>query len=180
MTETFTKASKEVIDMLTHGSVGVSSTDTIYGVIGSALSEKVVEKIYKIKKRDENKPFIILINSPDDLPAFEINPSENLKNLLDDVWPGPVSVIIPCKSERFSYLHRGKESLAFRIPKPRWLRKLIRETGPLVAPSANKSGNPPAKTLEEAKMYFADEVDFYLDKGLTSENPSVLIEVKRF
>ncbi len=179
MVKEFKKASQEVVDMLTHGKIGVSSTDTIYGVIGSALSKKVIERIYKLKERDPQKPFIILINSYEDLATFEIDLTEKLENFLDKVWPGPVTVILPCDSQRFEYLHRGKESLAFRVPKPRWLRNLIKKTGPLVAPSANKSGLDPALLIEEARMYFADNVDFYLDKGITSETPSLITEVIR-
>jgi L-threonylcarbamoyladenylate synthase len=180
MAKVFNEVSEEVIDKLKIGGIGVSSTDTIYGVIGSALSEETVERIYEIKEREKDKPFIILISSPEDLKTFGIPLTDKLEEFLNKVWPGPVSVILPCENENFRYLHRGNNSLAFRLPEPDWLKELIEKTGPLVAPSANKEGKPPAETIEEAKKYFSEEVDFYLDKGLVSSKPSILIEVKRY
>ena len=54
---------------------------------------------------------------------------------------------------------------------------LTRKTGPLVAPSANLEGKEPAKTIEQAKEYFGDNVDFYVDTGQLESKPSTLIKI---
>ncbi|MCK4454113.1 threonylcarbamoyl-AMP synthase [Candidatus Parcubacteria bacterium] len=165
--------------ILKKGGIGVLPTDTIYGLVGSALSRKTVERIYKVKKRKQDKPFIILISSLKDLKLFNIRPDKEILILLRKIFPAKVSIILPCKNKKFFYLHRNKNSLAFRIPKDIWLRRLLSKTGPLVAPSANLEGMPPAEIIEEAKEYFGDKIDFYFNKGRKKEKPSIILEIKR-
>ncbi len=163
---------EKAIKILKECGIGVLGTDTLYGLVGSALSPKAVERIYRIKERDTNKPLIILISSWDDLELFKVKFE---KKLLAKYWPGKVSIILPCDQEEFFYLHRGKKSLAFRFPKKESLIALLKKTGPLVAPSANPEGSKPAETIEQAKEYFNDSIDFYLDEGELTSLPSTLI-----
>lgn len=169
----FLKAS----ELLKDNKVGVLPTDTIYGLVGSALSKGVVEKIYKLRKRSFDKPMIILISSLDDLKLFDVQLDHSSRNVLQKVWPNKVSVILPCPYPKFEYLHRGKNTLAFRMPNDKQLLGLLAKTGPLVAPSANFEGERPAESILEAKGYFGDLVDFYLDKGLLKSEPSTLIDI---
>jgi len=173
------KIPQKIIKILKNGGVGVMPTDTIYGILGSALKKETVERIYKIRKREKTKPFIILISKVSDLKIFKIKPKEFQKKLIKKFWPGPFSLIFSSPHKEFSFLHRGKKSLAFRIPKPKWLRSLLEKTGPLVAPSANLAGRPFAKTIKEAKKYFGKKVDFYFDAGKIDKKPSSLIDIRK-
>lgn len=157
--------------------IAVIPTDTLYGIVGSALNPQVVESIYQLRKRDKDKPMIILISSLDDLNLFIIKPDPKTKKILNSIWPNPVSVILPCTDQKFTYLHRGTDSLAFRIPNNEWLINLLQKTGPMVAPSANPEGQKPAETIEEAKQYFGDQVVVYFDQGKLSGDPSTLIKI---
>jgi len=161
------------------GGVGVIPTDTIYGVVGSALNRKTVERIYKLRRRNSRKPFIVLIDSLADLKIFGAKLDVDTRKILKKIWPAKVSVVLGIKKkDEFRYLHRGTHTLAFRLPEPSWLRRLLAKTGPLVAPSANLEGKPPAKTINEAQKYFGDRVDFYLDGGRVASKPSTLIRIE--
>lgn len=166
---------ESIVPILSSGGIGILPTDTLYGVVGSALNEKTVERIYDLRKRDSDKPMIILVSSFDDLDIFGIMLSEKQKNKLSRLWPGKVSVILKCRSEKFSYLHKGGGTLAFRMPNDYFLNCILKKTGPLVAPSANVEGFAPAEKLEEAKKYFKDDVDFYVDAGTLESKPSTLV-----
>jgi L-threonylcarbamoyladenylate synthase len=170
---------EKIIKILKEGGIGILPTDTIYGLVGSALKKETVKRIYKVRKRERTKPFIVLISDVDDLKIFGIKLKPFQKELIKKFWPGPYSLIFDCKSKKFEYLHRGKKNLALRAPKPKWLRKLLREVGPLVAPSANLAGMPCAKTIREAKKYFEKKVDFYLDAGKIDKKPSTLIDIRK-
>ena len=166
------------------GGIAVIPTDTIYGMVGSALIPETVKRIYKLRKRNLKKPLIILISNLNDLEKFNIQISLEEKVFLKKIWPNPISVILPvppayrqARSHKWNYLHRGTNSLAFRIPKLLSLRNLLRQTGPLVAPSANLEGEKPAITIDEAKKYFGNQVDFYLDGGKIESEPSTLVEL---
>lgn len=168
---------KTIAPILLAGGVGVVPTDTLYGVVGSALKKKSVERIYELRKRNLTKPMIILIATLNDLKKFGIILSANQKKALKEIWPDRVSVVLSCKNKKFQYLHRGSNELAVRLPADVELIKLLKKVGPLVAPSANLEGKVPAATYLEARKYFADEVDFYVDFGKLKSKPSTLIKM---
>ena len=179
---------KEIRSILRRGDIGVLLTDTIYGVVGSALSKKTVERIYKLKSRNERKPLIVLIASAGDLKKFGVKFAAKELQLARRLWrEKPTSIILPAPGKKFAYLHRGTNSIAFRMPafapasagKARMpLLRLLRTTGPLVAPSANPEGKHPATTIKEAMTYFGGRVDFYMDGGRKKGMPSRLIAFK--
>ncbi len=170
--------------LLAAGAVGVMPTDTIYGIVGSALEERTVERIYRLRRRNRKKPMIVLIAGTGDLRRFGIVPSPRAARVLRRVWPGKVSVILPCPSRKFAYLHRGTGTVAFRMPASAPLRAFLARTGPLVAPSANIEGEKPARTPAEAKRYFGDRVEFYAaargaSKRSSAAKPSTLIALAK-
>lgn len=167
----------KIIRLIKDKKIGVIPTDTIYGIVGSALNSVVVEKIYKLRKRATDKPFIILISSFNDLNHFNIHLTENQKKFLKKNWPNPLSVILPVEDGKWKFLHRGKNCLAFRMPKDKWLRNFLKKVGPLVAPSANYDGKKPSENVKEAKNYFENNVDFYMDGGTIRSIPSTLIQL---
>lgn len=171
---------EKVVEIIKQGGVVVYPTDTLYGLLGNALDSRVVEKIYKIKGREENKPFIILISNIDELKLFGVDIDDMSKVFLNNYWPGELSVILPVgvKSQKqMEYLHRGGNTLAFRLPKSERISGLLKQTGPLVAPSVNPAGQKPAETIDEAKKYFFDEIDFYEDVGPLNSAPSTLVSI---
>ena len=169
---------KTKIKILKTGGVGILPTDTLYGLVGSAFSPEAVEKIHRLKKRAPKKPLIVLISDWQDLEKFGAIISVTDKKILAGKWLGPTSVILPVNGTNFEYLHQGTNTIAFRWPKDERLQKILKETGPLVAPSANPEGLPPATTVAEAEKYFSDQVDFYQDGGTLAGAPSTLIKLQ--
>ena len=169
---------KEIIDVLKSGGVGVIPTDTLYGIVASTSNPESVERVYVIRNRDAGKACIILIADIPELEKFSIELSLKERDWLEAVWPGQVSIMLPCMNEQLQYLTRGTEHLVFRMPDDEVLRTLIRETGPLIAPSANIQGERPAETIAEAKKYFGDSVDFYIDGGILRGNPSTIVRLE--
>lgn len=161
---------------LKKGGIAVMPSDTIYGIFTSALNPQSVEKIYKIRKRDKNKAVIILISKISDLKKFNINITEQTKKFLKSHWPAPLTIVLDCPNPKFNYLHRGQNSLAFRIPKNDFLQKILTNSGPLIAPSANYSGENPSNNITQAKSYFGEEIDIYVSAGEISGEPSTIIK----
>jgi L-threonylcarbamoyladenylate synthase len=176
---------RDAVKILVSGGVGVLPTDTIYGLVGSAYSRQAVARIYRLRKRNPQKPMIILAASTDDLRKFGIELDLATRRLLMNVWPGKVSVVLPIGSHRktiirkLDYLHRGTAVLAFRVPGSARLRRMLEDTGPIVAPSANFEGESPARTIRAAKKYFGEDVDFYIDGGRLTSKPSTLIKIEQ-
>ena len=95
---------------------------------------------------------------------------------VEHYWPGAISIIIPT-GFTLDHLHLGKMSLAIRIPESHKLQNLLKQTGPLITTSANMSGEPPAKIIDQAQKYFGDKVDFYVDGGKVDGRSSTIIQV---
>jgi L-threonylcarbamoyladenylate synthase len=176
----YSKSWNRASEILKNDGVVVLPTDTLYGILGSALSKKAVRKIYEIKGRDETKPFIVLVNSFSQLEIFGIKIDEIKAKILEKFWPGKVSVILPCQLKKFEYLHLGGKSIAFRMigKRNKNLFKLISLVGPVVAPSVNKQGEKPAETISEARAYFLDKIQSYINVGKRVSKPSTLIRLE--
>jgi tRNA threonylcarbamoyl adenosine modification protein (Sua5/YciO/YrdC/YwlC family) len=160
--------------LLQPGAVGVIPTDTVYGLVARAADPVAVARLYALKDR-EHKPGTIIAASIDQLVTLGIK--RRYVTSIADFWPGAVSVIIPCGAE-MDYLKLGQDGLAVRLPKGENLQKLLLGTGPLLTTSANLPAEPTSKTIAEAKQYFGDRVDFYVDGGDLSANlPSTIIRV---
>ena len=162
--------------LLKEGVIGVIPTDTIYGIVGSALDKKAVKKIYKLKRRSPKKQMIILISSLKELEKFKIRTDLWQRKILKKFWPGKITFILRCFSQKFSYLYQDSNTLAFRVPNKKNLLELLSITGPLVAPSANWEGYAPADTISKAKKYFGKNV-FYLNEGKKQGKPSTLVQL---
>ncbi len=169
---------EDLIKLLLEDGVVVMPTDTIYGLVGRAESEHTVSRIYTIRNRDPQKPCIILIGDRSELGKFSVSLSEQQEQELQKYWPGPVSVVLYCPSDSFYYLHRGTKTLAFRLPAPPALRKLLLTVGPLIAPSANKETCPPSYNIASARSYFGEAVDLYMDAGEQRNKASKLIRLQ--
>lgn len=167
----FDEAIQKLIQL---GAVGILPTDTVYGLVACASDPGAIKRLYDLKLR-EGKPGTIIAASIDQL--VDLGLKARYLKAVEQFWPGAVSVIIPCGPE-LTYLHEGKFSLAVRIPGDEHLRKCLEQIGPLLTSSANHPGKPPANTIAEAREYFKDKVDFYIDGGdLSSHQPSTIIRI---
>lgn len=164
---------KKITQVLADGGVAVVRTDTIYGIIARASKKRAVEKVYEVKHRDPSKQCIILIPGSGSVREH----SATIAKYSAPDQP-PTSVVVPVTNEH-EWLLRGGDSLAYRVVRDEFLKKVVQAVGPVIAPSANPEGLPPARTIEEAKAYFGDQVDVYIDGGEVLEDvqPSRIIQV---
>jgi L-threonylcarbamoyladenylate synthase len=125
-----------------------------------AADEQAVARLYALKSRSQ-KPGTIIAASVGQL--VELGIKRRYMKPIEHYWPNSISIVIPC--EGLGYLHAGKFSLALRIPKSEEIRNFLDLTGPLLTSSANHAGQPISVTISQAKEYFTDEVDFYVDGG---------------
>ncbi len=158
---------------LREGKVCILPTDTVYGF--SSIIGKSGEKIRKIKGREENKPFIVLIDSVESVKKLSDQeiPQELLK-----FWPGPLTIILEC-NESFK-TESGYETVAVRCPGEEWLRNVIRETGyPIYSTSVNRSGNPVLTKESEIIEEFLPEVELIVRDGDSESSvPSTIVKLE--
>lgn len=151
----------ELVQLLKNGGVAVLRTDTLYGIVAGADNEAAVERVYRIKGRDRNKSCIILLDSMRSAYDRGEELAADEHRYHSDV---PTSFLINGEGAP-AWLLRENDALAYRIPNDNELCQFLAQTGPLIAPSANPQGQPPARTIDEARAYFGDAVDLYIDSG---------------
>lgn len=153
-------------------------TDTIWGIGGDATSEKVVSAIYKLKKRVFSKALLCLMQDLDMVRRyFKCIPHQAL-DLFEDVRP--TTVILDQPQGIAHNMVAADQSLAVRIPKDEFCQYLLATFGkPIIATSANTSGNPNPTHFSEIESCILEGVDYIvpLKKDLEMKQPSRIIKV---
>lgn len=173
MPQLFTSVDNDgLIDILNGGGIGVLPTDTVYGLVARAADPVAIQKMYDTKKR-ASQPGTLIASSINDLAKLGLD--SNQLSLAAKFWPGQISVVINADNVA-AYLKQTRDGLAVRIPDDPSLLRLLAQTGPLMTTSANVPGQPTSSTIGEAKEYFGDKIDFYVDGGTIANNqPSTII-----
>ncbi|MCD6551618.1 L-threonylcarbamoyladenylate synthase [Thermotoga sp.] len=159
---------KEAVDLLKGGEVVVFPTETVYGIGADAYNEKACRKIFEIKGRPADNPLIVHICSFSQLDEVASG-YESFIDFLKRFWPGPLTVILPKRSQRIPpVVTAGLPTVAVRMPAHPVALKLIEMLGdPIAAPSANLSGRPSATNVDHVVEDFMERVRLILDAGNT-------------
>ncbi len=152
-----------VIEALRADKLVVTPTDTIYGLLARADSPRAVDELYRVRQRDRTKSCIVLLGSVNDISELTADQRRTYQQLYRE---RPTTIVARVSPDVMPHLVRTNATLAFRVvPSGTALSELIQLVGPLLAPSANPAGQPPAATINEAIAYFGDEVAVYVDGG---------------
>ena len=117
-------------------------TETVYGLAADAFSLTAIRKTFELKGRPEDNPLIVHISDIEMIHDVATEIPKDAYRLADEFWPGPLSMILKKRAELPDIATGGLSSVAVRMPDQAETLKLIRMTGPLTAPSANRSGRP--------------------------------------
>jgi L-threonylcarbamoyladenylate synthase len=168
-----------IVDFLKKGKVIVYPTDTIYGLGCLASNVKAVKKIYRLKNREKNKPFLVLISDFKMLSEYFQVGKKQLA-YLRKVWPGKFSVILDKKRGLLNDVSAGLSSMAVRLPKSDFLTKMIKELKePIVSTSVNTSGEKHLESLNNLSAYFSKiKPDLAIDAGALKGKPSRLVDLR--
>ena len=166
----------EIVEVLKKGELVCSPTDTLFGILGSALNDETVKKLYVVKKRNRDKPLIILFDSVDTIERYGVIIPEKFKEGLKKLYPAPITVILPLsESSPFRRIFK-RDNIAVRVPDEPFLREIIRRSFPLFAPSANPQGMEPAKSCDECKRYFENLINYCIE-GKSLDLPSTIVDL---
>lgn len=169
---------KKIAQFLQSDKVGAIPTETFYALACNPFSEKALEKLFFLKKREPNKPILLLLGSLDDLSLVASRvPSLALK-LIKNFWPGPLTLVLPARKELPKLLTANLNTIGVRLSSCEITRKVAQAFGkPITGTSANLSGSFPCKNPEEIAKGFP-AIDFILDDGdIKSEKPSTVVEI---
>ncbi len=145
------------IDLIKKGNVVAFPTETVYGLGADAWNPTAIQKIFTIKGRPSDNPLIVHVSEVEQVQEFSDHIPDSAHELIEEFWPGPLSLVLPKKSKVLDAVTAGLGTVAIRMPDHKIAQELISNTGPLVAPSANKSGRPSPTKAEHVKSDFGDD-----------------------
>ena len=156
------------------GGVVVFPTETSYGIGCRATDAEAVERVVEIKGRPKGKPLPILLPSAKELARLQ--PEAPLLALAKAVWPGPVTLVIPAFPGLATAVTAGTNMVGVRVSKHPVARALVERLGePLVATSANRSGEPAATSIAECDAAGLEGVAGIIDGGPVTGGTSTVV-----
>lgn len=169
------------VSALKRGEVIVFPTETLYGLGADALNFSAVEKVFHLKGRDPNNPFPVLVADLAMVDSLVAAISPLAKLLMTRYWPGPLTLVLPARTEIPRALVNSRGGIGVRLSSQPLATELVRLLGhPLTGTSANPSGQPGAQTVAQAKNYFNENISVYVDGGaLHSRTGSTVAAIEK-
>ena len=174
-------------EMVRKGGLVIYPTDTVYGLGCDPFNVTAVKRVSKVKG-ERRKPLPILASSIEHVEKIA-SLSQEAKKIAKEFWPGPLTLVVPKKPVLPDFVTYNLDSVGVRVPKHDVALQLITlSNGLLVGTSANKTGEKPPRTAQEAAQQLEEEVDIILNGGpatlgmpstvvdLTSKKPRILRE----
>ena len=156
----------KAVELLQAGETVAFPTETVYGLGADAWNPTAIRKVFEIKGRPTDNPLIVHIASRQMVRDFTDTAPEEAEKLMEELWPGPLTLIFKKKSEVLDLVTGGLDTVALRWPNHPLSQELIFRAGPLVAPSANISGHPSPTKAEHVKDDFGSDFPV-IDGGST-------------
>ncbi|MGI5920592.1 MAG: L-threonylcarbamoyladenylate synthase [Syntrophomonadaceae bacterium] len=142
-------------------------TETVYGLGALAWSPAAVHKIFAAKQRPANNPLLVHVSNRNQVNDLVTSLPPVAQRLMDQFWPGPLSIILPASSGVPAVVRGGKSSVGLRMPSHPVALALLEQTGPVAAPSANLSGHPSPVTADHVRADLNGRIAAILDAGAT-------------
>ena len=143
---------ESALKILKSGLPVIFQTDTLPAI--GCLPE-CADIIYQFKKRDRNKPLILMGSENEQLIEYvQESAKEDYENIASKYWPGALTMVIPCSKKETAILTSSNFTLGLRIPNSYMAQSLMRVTGPLLTSSANISGSTGSTTAEGIALDF--------------------------
>lgn len=172
---------KKAVEVLRRGGLIVYPTDTVYGLGVDATSEAALEKLWQFKGERGDKPVLVAVDGVEMAGKIVIL-SDLGKKVVQKYWPGAVSVVALSKNVVAKKAQGQTETLGIRNPDNEMMLSVITELGrPITSTSANVSGSPTARSMEEFLATVPVErqelIELFIDAGeLPLRSPSTIVD----
>ncbi len=166
---------QKAIEILKNGGIVIFPTDTAFGIGCLIDDEKAVQKLFKIRKRPQEKATPVLVDTVKMAEDYVQKISQEVINkLIEPYWPGALTIVLKCKTEKVPELVRGSgDTLGVRIPNHPIARSLIRSVGkPILGPSANFAGEKTPYATQDLDPELIKLVDYVVPGECTIKQPA--------
>ena len=153
-------------------------TETVMG-LGVLYNDRIAyDKLNKIKRRPEDKPYTLMVKDVKDISEYALI-DDRTQRVIDAFMPGSITILVPVKGDAVpEYVTHGTGIIGIRVPENKEALGVLKEAKlPLLVPSANRSGEKPALSDKEVKEIFGDEVDYVVSGQAKLAKPSTIVSL---
>ena len=167
------KLLQEAADIILDDGVIGYPTETVYGLGANALSGNAIEKVFQLKRREKNKPILVIASNLDKVKELVSFFPETAELLAQYFWPGPLTIIFKAAAHLTKSLLGDGNSIGIRIPDNRICLELLKICKiPLTSTSANLAGEKNPISADEVIDNFSNELELVIDGGLARSTMS--------
>jgi L-threonylcarbamoyladenylate synthase len=154
-------------------------TETFYALGASCYSQKVIERVFRLKRRESSKPISVIVSGMKMVEEITSERPDLFYSVAERFWPGPLTLVLKASEKFPEYITGPNKTIGIRWPEHKWMNAMVKETGfPITATSANVSGSSEISTPGKAIEVFKGKVDLLVDGGETKGGlPSTVLNL---
>jgi L-threonylcarbamoyladenylate synthase len=170
---------QRAVNVIKQGAIIGFPTRCLYGLGADAFNAAAVDRIFKIKQRSSQKPILILIAQRIQLKRLVSNVSTTAARIMDHFWPGGMTLVFEAADSVPHHLTAGTAKIGIRLPGHPVAAALVNSLGrPLTGTSANLSGRPGCRRIDDLDPQIIQHLDIVLDAGpLKGGTGSTVVDV---
>lgn len=171
------EALREAVRLLRAGELVVFPTETLYAVGCDGLNPQALRRLRRLRERPAGQGFILAVRDVAMAEALTADLPPAARRLMERFWPGPLTLVLPAASGLPAEVTASDGTIAVRESSHPVVAALVEGTdSPLAVPSANRAGEPPARTAEAAAGALGQGVALVLDGGTCAQSqPSTMV-----
>jgi L-threonylcarbamoyladenylate synthase len=168
-----------LVQVLERGGVVACPTETWLGLLADARNDRAMDRVAELKGRPADMPIALLLPDAESAEEVALSPSAQARALMQAHWPGPLTILLEAKPGLSPRISRDGR-VGVRVPGPSPAAELVRAFGhPLTATSANRTGEPPVRSVEELPAALAGGLDGVAAGVSPGGAPSTLVDSTR-
>ncbi|MDQ1524758.1 MAG: L-threonylcarbamoyladenylate synthase [Pyrinomonadaceae bacterium] len=154
-------------------------TDTFYGLGADPFNRDALRSLLALKGREDGKPILVVVGDASEVARFNARGGKLFDRISARHWPGALTLVVSARPELPEELTAGTGTIGVRLPADEAVCEFVRACGgALTATSANRAGEPPARTAGEVARAFTDGLALVVDGGAArSQEPSTVLDV---
>lgn len=169
---------EKAVKVLNQGGIIIFPTDTAFGIGCRVDNETSIKKLFEIRKRPLSQATPVLVNSVEMAKEYAYFPEDVLKKLVKPFWPGALTIVLKCKTDKVPSLVRGgTDTIGLRMPNNQTILKIIEKVGvPILGPSANFHSEATPFEFKDLNKELIKLVDFVVSGECLLKEASTVID----
>ena len=168
---------KDAAEIVKKGGIIIFPTDTAFGIGCRIDNHQAVDRLFKIRRRPRTQPMPVLVSSMQMALSYYLNPSDVVRRLMKDHWPGALTIVATCNKNCIDSPIRGGGTVGIRMPDHSTILKIIEEVGvPVLGPSANFHGDPTPYSIADLNPELVKLVDYVVPGECSVRQASTVVD----